>query len=120
MLELIKKQNQQAGILVSRTKGRWHASFFVFNQDRKLSILGEKALTAQEYQILLAQKDELKSRNIFLIVEEDISAKTYLLAGNSTISNQTSTLRLVPSPYFLNIFREAEFFSTQKTRGPNA
>ncbi|HZS42868.1 MAG TPA: hypothetical protein VFA52_01480 [Candidatus Paceibacterota bacterium] len=119
MLEVIKNYNQKSVILLKKLSSGWLASVIVFNESNESKILGQKVLNEAEYILLLTEKRELESRNIFIIFEENISTKPFLLASPKADSLPVESADIVPSPYFLSLFREAEFFSTQKTRGPN-
>jgi hypothetical protein len=119
MQKLIKSQNQRSAIFLRKTGGDLTlASFVVFDDLNNAKLVGQKILKLQELQNILYQKDALANRNIFVIEEPEDDA-VVLLGSNILRYSYSPVSQFINSPYFSNLFREAEFFSTQKTRGPN-
>ncbi len=118
MLELVKNHSQKSAIFLRETEYGTLATFVVFDLFNNAKFLGKKILTAEESQNLREQRENLESQNVY-IIEETLSEGRFLLKGEVVPTDYTEIENLIPSPYVSNLFREAEFFSTQKTRGPN-
>ena len=118
MLNLIENQSKRSAIFLRETGHGTLATFVVFDSFNNAQFVGKKILTEEESRNLREQRERLEAQNVY-IIEESLFEGELLLKGNTFPAGYAEVAPLIPSPYLSNLFREAEFFSTQKTRGPN-
>jgi hypothetical protein len=126
-LNIAKKHNQKALIFLLKSDlGVFAIAALASNGSFRVT--DTKLISSEELSVLQSQKELLQNRGIETIdlIEQnetniDLSnyATVLLLPGTIASIPTYEAFSSIPSPYFIFSFNDSQFFSTQKTRGPN-
>ena len=114
-------QNRKSFIFLFEKKGEFFASLVSEKFAGSISLKApaiSKQISKEEFDEIVSRKDELATKNIFVVEVEADSTRDFILEAPKADAVY-GVSKLIASPYFKYFSEELPFLTVQKTRGPN-